>query len=489
MSDDLKKKTVTGVSWSFVEQFLTRGINLVIGIVLARMLSPTDYGLVGMLGIFIAISQLFIDGGLASALIREKNPSEKDFSTVYIVNMTLGVVFYFLLFFSAPLIADFYNQPLLKSLLRATALILVIWPIASVQNTILIIRVDFKSKMIISLVNALVSGAVGIYFAHIGKGPWALVAQSIASAVTATVLTIAFVRWIPKLIFSKESFKRLFSYGSKLLGSSLIQTVYAHIYPMIIGKRYLASDVGLYTRAGQFPNMTNAAFTSAMSQVAFPIMSQIQDDNERLISAYEKYIQVLCFLTFPVLMGLCGCARPLVSFLLTDKWIECVPMMQIICFSYLPAGIAQINLNLFYVKGRSDLVLRIELLKKALSFAVLFTTMFFGLKMICYGLVVNALIDFCFGAFYTRRILDYKPLQQIKAVLPYLLLSVVVLAESLLITHFVQNNLLALLLALLVCPVSYWAVSKACKLYAYREAADLVLTKLGRKPSHNNTEE
>ena len=489
MADDLKKKTVTGVSWSFVEQFMTRGVNLVIGIILARLLSPTDYGLVGMLGIFIAISQLFIDGGLTSALIREKSPSDKDFSTVYIFNLTLGVVFYFLLFFSAPLIADFYHQPLLKNLLRATALILVIWPIASIHNTLLIIRVDFKSKMIISLVNAISSGAVGIFCAYKGMGPWALVGQSIASAIVATVLTIAFVRWMPRLVFSRESFRRLFSYSSKLLGSNLIQTVYTNVYPMIIGKRYMASDVGLYTRAEQFPNMTCNAFTSAMNQVAFPIMSRIQDDDERLIGVYEKYIQVFCYLTFPVLMGLCGCARPLVSFLLTDTWLECVPLMQIICFSFLPIGIAKINLNLFYVKGRSDLVLRLEIIKKALMFGVLFITMFFGLKVICYGLIVNALIDFFFGAFYTRRILSYTPYQQLKAIFPYLLLSLVVLAESLFVSNFIHNNLLALIAALVVCPISYWAVSKACKLYAYREAADLILTKLGKKSSQNNTEE
>ena len=489
MADDLKNKTVKGVSWSFVEQILTRGANLVIGIILARLLSPTDYGLVGMLGIFIAISQLFIDGGLTSALIRQKSPSDKDFSTVYIVNMTLGVVFYFLLFFSAPLIASFYEQPLLKPLLRATALIIVIWPIASIHNTKLIIRVDFKSKMIISLTNALVSGAVGIYCAYKGMGPWALVSQSIASAIVSTLLTIAFVHWMPKLVFSTESFKRLFSYSSKLLGSNLIQTIYINIYPLIIGKRYLASDVGLYTRADQFPNTASTALTSAMNQVAFPIMSQIQDDDNRLIAVYQKYIQVYCFLTFPVLMGLCGCARPLVSFLLTDKWLDCVPLMQIICFRFILLGIAQLNLNLLYVKGRSDLVLRMELIKKALMFGVLFISMFFGLKAICYGLIINALIDFLLGAFYTQRVLDYKPVQQVKAILPYLILSMVVLAESLLITSLIQNNLLAIATALVVCPVSYWVVAKICKLYAYRESADLIRAKLGMTTSQNNTEQ
>lgn len=481
MADDLKNKSVKGMSWSFAEQFLTRGFNLVIGIILARLLSPTDFGLVGMFGIFIAISQLFIDGGLASALIREKKPSEKDFSTVYIVNMTLGVVFYFLLFFSAPLIADFYGHPLMKDLLRVTALILVINPIASIHNTLLIIRVDFKSKMIISITNALASGAVGILCAYKGMGAWALVGQSLTSAVVATLLTLAFVRWMPRLVFSRESFKRLFSYSSKLLGSQLIQTIYANVYPMVIGKKYAASDVGYFNRAGQFPNMTSTAFASAMNQVAFPIMSQIQDDDQRLITVYERYIQVFCFLAFPVLMGLCGCAKPLTSFLLTDKWLPCVPMMQIICFSYLLTGIAQLNLNLFYVKGRSDLVLRMEIIKKALMFGVLIITMFFGMTAICYGLIFNSLIDFFYGAFYTKRILGYSPLRQVKVAFPYLLLSLVVLAESLLISHFIQNNLLSLITSLVVCALSYWALAKMIGPYAYQETATLIRSKLGKE--------
>ena len=480
MAEDLKQKTVKGISWSFAEQFMTRGFNLVIGIILARLLSPTDYGLVGMLGIFIAISQLFIDGGLASALIREKKPSDKDFSTAYIVNMTLGVVFYFLLFFSAPLIADFYGQPLLKNLLRVTALILVINPIASIHNTLLIIRVDFKSKMIISVANSLTAGAVGILCAYKGMGPWALVGQSITSAVVATLLTLAIVRWMPKLVFSKESFKRLFSYGSKLLGSQLIQTIYINVYPMVIGKKYAAGDVGYFTRAGQFPNMASTAFTSAMNQVAFPIMSQIQDDDKRLIEVYERYIQVFCFLTFPVLMGLCGCARPLISFLLTDKWLPCVPLMQIICFSYLPTGIAQLNLNLFYVKGRSDLVLRMEIIKKIIMFGVLIITMFFSMKAICYGLIVNALIDFFYGAIYSKRILGYDPFRQLKIILPYFVLSLLILIEALIISRFVQNNLLALGASILVCSLSYWGLAKAIGPYAYQEALTLIKGRLNK---------
>ena len=310
MPDSLKKTTLRGVSWSFVEQVLARGVNFIIGIILARLLSPTDYGLVGMLGIFIAISQLFIDGGLTSALIRTKSPSDKDFSTVYIINMGLSVVFYFLLFFTAPLIASFYDQPLLKPLMRAVALVFVIGSVSSIQGTLLTIRVDFKTKTIVSLVSSVVSGIVGIMCAYKGLGVWSLVAQTLTAALILTILTLLFVRWMPKLVFSTESFKRLFSYSSKLLAASLISTIYDNAYPMVIGKRFSAADVGQYSRAGQFPGIANSTISGALNRVAFPVLSRIQDDDERLLRVYEKYVQLSCFIIFPLLMGICGCARP-----------------------------------------------------------------------------------------------------------------------------------------------------------------------------------
>ncbi|MBQ1673442.1 MAG: oligosaccharide flippase family protein, partial [Bacteroidales bacterium] len=237
MAETLKQKTIKGASWSFVEQILTRGVNFVIGIILARLLSPTDYGLVGMLGIFIAISQLFIDGGLTSALIRTKDASDQDFSTVYIINLTLSFVFYAILYFCAPLVADFYDQPLLKPLMRVIALILIISSVASIHGTLLTIRVDFKTKSYISIAAALLSGVTGIICAYRGMGVWALVAQTLSSAIVMTVMTLALVRWMPKLVFSKESFRRLFSYSSKLLAASFISVVYDNAYPMVIGKR------------------------------------------------------------------------------------------------------------------------------------------------------------------------------------------------------------------------------------------------------------
>ncbi|MBQ6959100.1 MAG: lipopolysaccharide biosynthesis protein [Bacteroidales bacterium] len=474
MADDLKQKTVTGVSWSFVEQILTRGVNFIIGIILARLLTPTDYGLVGMLGIFLALSQLFIDGGLAGALVRTKNPSERDFSTVYIINLVMSVVFYAILFIIAPAVASYYEQPILKSLLRVTSLLLIIGSLSSIHGVILTIRVDFKSQTIISLITAISSGILGIICAYRGMGAWALVIQSLTAALAGTIAKIAFVKWFPKLIFSKESFHRLFSYSSKMLVATLISILYDSAYPLVIGKRFSAADVGLYSQAGKFPGVASGTISSALNRVSFPVLSQIQDDNERLLRVYDKYIQLASFIIFPVLMGICGCARPLISLLLTDKWLDCVPLMQIICFGLLPTFITTINLNLLYVKGRSDLVLRLEIIKKSVAFGILFITMFFGIKVMCIGAAIYGFIALCFNTYYTKKILGYSLAQQIRTVAPYLFVSLIILAEALLSSAFIPNQWISLAVSLAVCALTYWLITKMTNLYAYREAKELL---------------
>lgn len=480
MADSLKQKTIKGVSWSFVEQILTRGANFIIGIILARLLSPSEFGLIGMLGIFMAVSQIFIDGGLTSALIQQKNPSDKDYSTVFIINLTMSLVFYLLLFVFAPQIAAFYNQPILKSLVRAVGLVLIIGAVSSIQGTLLTIRVDFKTKSYISIIASLSSGIVGIVCAYRGMGVWSLVIQSLFSATMVTLMTHLFVRWMPRLVFSKESFHRLFSYSSKILAASLINVAYDNAYPMVIGKKFTVASVGEYTRASQFPGMANSTVISAMNRVAFPILSKVQDDDARLLDVFEKYTKITCFLVFPVLMGLCGCARPLVSLLLKEQWLDCVPLMQIICFSFLSYGLTQLNLNLLYVKGRSDLVLRLEIIKKSVAFAILFGSMFFGVKGMCYGQVLNALVDLLFTSFFSNKILSYNIVRQVKPVVPYLLASMVVLAEGLLASRFIANDLVSLLTSLVVCPLSYWLIAKFGRFYAYEQAMELVRPMLAK---------
>lgn len=478
MPESLKQKTVRGVSWSFAEQLLTRGSNFVIGIIIARILSPTDYGLVGMLGLFIGISQLFIDGGLTSALIRTKNPSEKDFSTVYIINVVLSVVFYFLLFFSAPYIADFYDQPLLQPLTRVIALTLIISSISSVQGTLLTIRVDFKTKTRISVISSITSGLVGIVCAYKGLGVWALVAQMLTASAVVSLMTIIFVRWIPRNAFSKESFRRLFSYSAKLLLASCISVLYDNSYSLAIGKRFSPADVGQYTRAGQFPGITNAVFTGALNRVAFPVLSQIQDDDDHLLKVYEKYIQLSSFIVFPLLMGLCGLAKPVVLILLKEQWVDCVPLMQILCFSLMTNGITTINLNLLYVKGRSDLVLRLEIIKKLIAFSILFVTMFFGLKAMCLGKVLYGFIALYVNTYYTKKILGYSFNRQMRAVAPYFFLSLIILAITLLSTAVINNKFICIAVSLVFGLTAYLFVARNSNLYAYREAMNLIRERL-----------
>jgi len=478
MAESLKQKTVKGVSWSFVEQILTRGVNFVIGIILARLLSPTEYGLIGLMAVFMAISQMFVDGGLSIALIREKDPSEQDLSTVYIFNLVVSVFFYFLLFFIAPSVADFYDQPVLTPLMRVLALTLIIGSFAAVHNILLTIRVDFKTKSIISFVTALLSGIAGIICAYKGLGAWALITQLVSASVLSTLLLLLLVKWRPREGFSKDSFKRLFGYSSKLLLADLVIKLYDNAYPLIIGKKFSTASVGQFTQAQKYPGIANTTVTSALNRVAFPILSQLQDDDERLLSVYEKYIQLSCFVIFPVLLGLCGCARPFVSLLLTDKWLDCVPLMQILCFSLLLDGVTNINLNLLYVKGRSDLVLRLEIVKKILAFSILFISMFFGLMGMCLGLVVNAYVAFCLNTIYTKRILNYGLWPQLKVMIPYLLCALVVLAEALLLSKYISTSWLSLLLSLIICPVTYWLLARVTGLYACREIRDMVMSKI-----------
>lgn len=474
MPDSLKNKTVKGVSWSFAEQLLTRASNFVIGIVLARILSPTDYGLIGMLGLFLAVSQLFIDGGLTSALIRTKNPSEKDFSTVYLINIGLSILFYFLLFFCAPLIANFYQQPILIQMIRIIALILIISAVSSVQNTLLTIKVDFKTKTYISIISAVVSGAAGIVCAYNGWGVWALVAQSLASAITGSAMSLLFVRWIPRPVFSIESFRRLFSYSSKFLVANCINVFYGNSHSLVIGKLFSPADVGQYTRGGQFPGIVDSTITTALNKVAFPVLSQIQDDDERLIRGYEKYIQLSCFLIFPTMMGLCGCARPIVQILLKEQWLTCVPLMQILCFEKMAYGISTINLNLLYVKGRSDLVLKLEIIKKTIAFSILFITMSFGLKAMCYGQVVYAFIAFYLNTHYTKIFWGYSFSRQIKVIAPYFLISLIVLTISTASSMLIDHALVSLFVALSLCGFLYFILARKANVPAYQEIRSLI---------------
>lgn len=469
MSSDLKKKTVSGVLWSFAGQFSVQGIQFLVSIVLARLLSPDDYGMIGMLAIFLAISQVFIDGGFSSALIQRKECDDTTYSTVFYINVGISIICYGILFVAAPFIASFYGQPILKDIARVSSLSLIIGALSATNTVQLTKRIDFKTQSKINVLSAILSGITGIVMAYSGFGVWALVAQSVSLALFKLIMTVMSVRWFPSLVFSGTIFKELFSFGSKLVVVSLISSVYTNIRSLIIGKRFSPADLGQYTTANKFATMAGTSLSGVLYNVSFPVLSKVQDDDAVLLDAYKRFLSVSAFAIFPLMMLLAGIAEPLIRFLVTDKWLECVPFLQILCFGWMYDCLTKINLNLLYVKGRSDLVLRLEIVKKTIAFTILFASCFLGIIGICVGAAIYDFIAFFCNTYYTKRLLGYGFKEQFLQTLPYLLLSLIVLAVSLPVSSLNLSPLPLILIAVTASGTIYLMLSWAMRLSALKE--------------------
>jgi len=449
MAEDLKSKTISGVVWSTIERFSVQGVSFLVTIIMARILSPSDYGLIGMLSIFMSLSYVFIDGGFSDALIQKNKNTEKDYSTVFYINLFISIILYALLFVSAPYIASFYNQPLLCAITRVYTINLVVNSLVAVHKVKLTIDLDFKTQTKISVISAIISGISGVWSAYSGFGVWAIVIQMIVQSVLNVVLSCYFVRWLPTKFIDKESFHRLFSFGSKLLVTKIIGNIYVNLYNLIIGKRYSSEQLGLYTRATQFGQLLSTNLTSILTRVSFPVFCTLKDDNEFLLRSYKKYIKMTAFIMFPLVLCLIGISKPLILILLTEKWAACIPILQVVCFAYLCDGLTLINLNLLYVKGKSDLALKLEVIKKSIAVIILFISMNFGLMAICYGQVLYAFIALYINTHYTKKLLGYGRISQLKDVLPYFVFSFIMLVLQLITVKFVENLYLELVLSVL----------------------------------------
>lgn len=453
----LKEKTVKGVFWSSVDRFSSQGIQFIFSILIARLLLPSDYGTVAMLNIFLAISQTFIDSGFGTALIRKIDRTEEDFSTVFYFNIAAALAFYGILWFTAPYIADFYDIPLLKDITRVVALTLVFGSFSGIQSAKLSIAIDFRSRAIISITVTLVTGALGLWMAYSGYGVWALVMQSVVSSLLRTILLWAFVRWMPKLVFSWKSFKELFSFGSKLLASGLLDTAYNNIYTLVIGKVFSSSALGVYSRADSLAQYPSSNITSVLQGVTFPVLSSIQNEPGRLASAYKKFIRLSAFVVFPLMIGLSAVADPLIRLVLTDKWEGAIYLLQIICFAMMWYPVHAINLNLLQVEGRSDYFLKLEVIKKIQGVIVLCITIPLGLVAMCYGRVVSSVLSLAYNTYYTKKLIGYGFGSQMKDLLPVLLHSLVMGVIVWLIVHFLPSLWLKLMVGVVAGIVYYLA--------------------------------
>ncbi len=421
MSDSLKDKTLKGVFWSSIERFSVQGVQFIIQIIIARILLPSDYGLIGMLAIFLAVSQSLIDSGFSNALIRKQNCNDTDYSTVFYFNIIIGILLYGVLYISAPFIASFYRTPELINITRVVAITLFINSLTVVQRAKLTKEVDFKTQTKASLTATIVSGVTAIIMAYSNYGVWALVSQSVLNGLITMILLWILSKWIPKYIFSWQSFKEMFSFGSKLLVSGLIDTLYRNLFTLIIGKQFNKTDLGYYTRADQFAQLPSSNLTGIFGRVTYPILSILQNDDQRLEEVYRKYLRLSAFGIFPLMTGLAALASPLIILLLTEKWTGVVILLQIVCFSYMWYPIHAINLNLLQVKGRSDLFLRLEIIKKGIGIAILFITVPIGINAMCIGSIVTSIIALIINTHYTGKLIKIGFLKQMKDLFPILL--------------------------------------------------------------------
>ena len=474
MPESLKSRTVSGVFWSGVERFSVQAVQLVIGILIARVLSPTDYGIVGMLAIFLSISQMLISSGFVAALIRKIDRTQTDCSTVFYFNILVGFFLYFILFFSAPLIAAFFKTPILIPITRVLAFTLVFNSLTVVQRALLIAKVDFKTQAKVTFLATILSGALGIWMAYHDYGVWALVAQAVVSAALTTLLLWFFGKWQPSWVFSWSSFWEMFSFGSKLIVSRLIETLYHQAHTLIIAKVYSSRELGLYARAQNFADFPSSNITGIFSRVTYPLLCELQDDEERLCSTYRSYLRLSAYIIFPMTLGLSVLATPLILVLLTEKWAGSIIFLQILCFSMMWIPVHAINLNILQVKGRSDLILRIEIIKKIMGIAILCITAPISVKAMCIGAVFFSTLSLVINTHYTGILLNLSFLKQMRDLAPTLIQSFLMGGVVLFFTHYIESNLVKLLAGASLGAVFYIFLSYICRSHEQRLLLSLI---------------
>lgn len=424
MSKSIQQQTLSSVKWSAIEKYSVQIVQFLLGMVMARLLTPADFGTIGMIGIFFAISNTFIDSGLNSALIRKLDRTDADFATMFWFNLVVSIVCYVILYIISPWVSEFFKIPVLKNILRIQSVTLIINALATVQSTRLVIDLNFKAMAKINLLSSIVSGLAGVCFAFMGLGVYAIVYQTILYSVFNTFALNIYNRWIPKRVFSKKSFKEMFSFGSKLLASGLLNTLYSNLTPLVIGKFYKPSDLGFYNRGTNIASLPVSNINGVLSRVTYPIMSQLQNDDAHLIRVYRKYIITTSMCIFFCCTLLAALGKPLVILLYSSKWSPCVIFLQIFAFAIMFDHINSINLNLLEVKGRSDLFLKLEIIKKIISTLILFASIPFGVLAICISKIMYTQIAISINTYYTGRLFGLGYVTQIRDFSKYFFLSV-----------------------------------------------------------------
>ena len=421
MQGSLKGKTIHGVIWSLIDNVSSSGVIFFVGIILARLLTPEEYGVMAMVSIFIAISNSIIDSGFSSALIRKVKVKPIEYNTVFYFNLLISLLL--CLFFISPFIALFFREPILCEVMRVIGLILIINALSIIPYTIFVREINFKTQTIISLIASVGSGVIGVWMAFSGQGVWSLVGQQLGRQCLNTLFLWFFCHWKPTVSFSMTAFKEMFGFGSKLLLSGLLDTIYKDIYYIVIGRCFSSSILGQYTRAKQFSMVFSTNLTTVVQRVSFPVLSSIQDDSIRLREAYRKVIKSTMLVSFACMLGLAAIAKPLLILLISDKWLPAVYFLQIVCFSNMLYPLHAINLNILKVKGRSDVFLKLEVIKKVLAIFPILVGVYLGIEMMLWGSVIISVISYFLNAYYSASLINYSVYEQLKDIFPSFIVS------------------------------------------------------------------
>ncbi len=442
----LRDRTISSFKWSFIDSLSKYFLSFVIGIILARLLTPTDYGLVGMSAIFIAVSRVFIDGGFSDALIRKMEPTTDDYTSVFYFNIVLAVIFYLSLYFSSPWISDFFNEPLLVKIIRIAGLGLIISSTASIQVVILRKRLDFKRQAIIGFVSTMVSGIVSITMAFYNYGVWSLIYNGIIALMVSSILLWLFSSWRPKLNFKLSVIKEEFGFGSKIMAGSFINVIYNNMYYVLVGKIFSPAALGFFTKADNFQKLISGNIDIIVRQVTYPVLASIQNESDQLKAIYRLMIKNTAFITVVLLLGLAAISDYFIVTLIGEKWLTSAVYLQLLCIVGIFFPLISINTNILNVKGRSDLSLIVKLLMVIFSIPALIIGYYLGVVFMIWGMLVSVIILYSVVVLFTQKIIQYSVKEQLKDVFPAFKIGITMALPVYFVGQFLDFPNLAILL-------------------------------------------
>lgn len=480
------KTIISNFIWRFLERCGAQGVTLVVSIILARILDPSEYGTIALITVFITILQVFVDSGMGNALIQKKEADDLDFSSVFWFNLIMCVCLYLLMYFCAPLISEFYKMPELTPIIRVLSLILIISGVKNVQQAYVCRNMLFKKFFFSTLGGTIGAALVGITMAYCGFGVWALVAQMLFNSFVDTVILWVTVKWRPIWAFSKERLKVLFSYGWKLLVSALIDTIYKDVRQLIIGKIYTKEDLAFYNQGQRFPKLIITNINSSIDSVLLPVMSGVQDDTTAIKQMTRRSIITSTYLIMPLMVGLAVCAKPLVSLILTEKWLYCVPFLRVFCVSFAFYPIHTANLNAIKAMGKSGLFLKLEIIKKIVSVTALVATMWISPLAMAYSLLATSVLGQIINAWPNKKLMNYSYLEQVKDMLPQILLSLGMGVLVYCIPPIGASSFADLFVRVFVGVLVYWGGSKLFNIDGYKYLLNMLGGLLNRKNKSNS---